>query len=64
MKMKNYFMDLYGEYDMSNSDIAQAVFKSGWNAALDEASKRANELPFGKDTQDSFAHWVKEIKND
>lgn len=62
MKMKNYFMDLYGEFDINPSDMAESVFKSGWNAALDEATKRVNDLPFGKDTQNSFAHWVKEIK--
>ncbi len=62
MKMKNYFMDLYGDFDINPSDMAEMVFKSGWNAALDEASKRVDALPFGKDTQDSFAHWVKEIK--
>jgi hypothetical protein len=62
MKMKNYFMDKFGDYDMSNSDITQAVFKSGWNAALNEAAKRAALLPFEKDTRDSFALWVKEIK--
>ena len=62
MKMKNYFMDLFGEFEMDPSDLAELVFRAGWNAALDEANRRVSELPFGKDTQDSFAHWVKEIK--
>jgi len=62
MKMKNYFMDLFGEFEMEPSDLAELVFRAGWNAALDEANRRAALLPFGKDTQDSFAHWVKEIK--
>jgi hypothetical protein len=72
MKMKNYFMDLFGEFEMDPSDLAELVFRAGWNAelvfragwnaALDEANRRAALLPFGKDTQDSFAHWVKEIK--
>ena len=62
MKMKNYFMDVFGEIELNPSDIAESVFRAGWNAALDEANRRVGELPFGKDTQDSFAHWVKEMK--
>lgn len=62
MNMKEHFLDQFGTYDMSNSEIAQAVFKAGWNSALTEAARRAALLPFEKDTQDSFAIWLKEIQ--
>ena len=62
MKVKDYFMDIFGEFDMSAGEMGEIVFRAGWNAALTEASRQAGELPFGKDTQDSFALWVKEIR--
>jgi hypothetical protein len=37
-------------------------YDQGWNAALDEIARRAALLPFGQDTQDSVAIWVKEAK--
>ena len=55
-------MHLFGEIELNPSDIAEAVFLAGWNAAVDELTTRVNDLPFGKDTQDSFAIWAKEIK--
>jgi len=42
--------------------MAELVFRAGWNSAMDEASKRVDNLPFSKDTQDSFRIWIKEIK--
>ena len=62
MKVKDYFMDIFGEFEMSASEMGEIVFRAGWNAALTEASRQAEALPFGKDTQDSFALWVKEIR--
>jgi len=37
-------------------------YDQGWNDALDEIARRAALLPFGKDTQESMAIWVKEAK--
>lgn len=37
-------------------------YDQGWNDALDEIARRAALLPFGKDTQQSMAVWVKEAK--
>jgi hypothetical protein len=62
MKVKDHFMDIFGEFEMTAGDIGELVFRAGWNAAVDELTTRAGELPFGKDTQDSFAVWAKEIK--
>lgn len=62
MKVKDHFMQIFGEFEMSASDIAEIVFQAGWNAAIDELITRSGELPFGKDTQDSFAIWAKETK--
>jgi hypothetical protein len=62
MKVKEYFEEIFGEFEMEPSDMAELVFRAGWNSAMDEASKRVRDLPFGKDTQDSFAIWIKEIK--
>ena len=62
MKVKDYFMDIFGEFEMSASEMGELVFRAGWNAAVDELTTRSNALPFGKDTQDSFAIWAKEIK--
>ena len=62
MKDKEYIEEIFGEFEMEPSDMAELVFRAGWNSAMDEASKRVIDLPFGKDTQDSFAIWIKEIK--
>lgn len=62
MKVKDHFMEIFGAFDMTAGDIAEIVFQAGWNAAIDELTTRAGELPFGKDTQDSFVIWAKEIK--
>ena len=47
---------------MEPVDLAEIVFRAGWNSAVDEAIKKMDQLPFGKDTQDSFRIWIKEIK--
>jgi hypothetical protein len=62
MKIKDYFQEIFGEFEMKPSDMAELVFSAGWNSAMDEASKRVDDLPFSKDTQDSFRIWIKEIK--
>lgn len=62
MKVKDHFMDIFGAFEMSASEIGEIVFRAGWNAAIDELTTRSNALPFGKDTQDSFVIWIKEIK--
>ena len=62
MKIKDYFQEIFGEFEMNPSDIAELVFRAGWNSAVNEAIKKMDQLPFGKDTQDSFKIWIKEIK--
>jgi len=62
MKVKNYFQEIFGELEMEPNDLAEIVFRAGWNSAVDEAIKKMDQFPFGKDTQDSFAIWIKEIK--
>ena len=62
MKIKDYFQEIFGEFEIEPSEMAEIVFRAGWNSAIDEASKRMAELPFGKDTQDSFSIWIKELK--
>jgi hypothetical protein len=62
MKIKDHFMQTFGEFEFDPSELAELVFRAGWNAAIDELTTRSNALPFGKDTQDSFTIWIKEIK--
>jgi hypothetical protein len=62
MKVKDYFQEIFGELEMEPVDLAEIVFCAGWNSAVDEAIKKMDQLPFGKDTQDSFRIWIKEIK--
>ena len=62
MKIKDYFEEIFEEFDLDYDDFDEIVFRAGWNSAMDEASKRVGDLPFGKDTQDSFKIWIKEIK--
>ena len=39
------------------------LYVEGWNAALDEAASRIDEMRgFGKTTQDSFAIFIKGLK--
>ncbi len=58
------FEKLYAEMGLTANDAAWLVFLSGWNAALERASSQLRDnfnLPFGKDTVDSFACYVKDI---
>jgi hypothetical protein len=57
------FEALYAEYELDRSDAAWLVFKNGWDAALDEASRRFEQMPFG-DTAASFSAYAKNLKHD
>lgn len=57
------FEKLYGELGLTDNDAAWLVFLSGWNAGLERSADqmRVNfATPFGKDTVDSFACYVKD----
>ena len=59
--MKNcpdHYERLYGEFGLSPKDAARWVFASGWNAALDEFTRRLSAMPFGDDTKASFAVYI------
>jgi hypothetical protein len=43
-------------------DAVCAAYDAGWNDALDDYAKRLVALPFGKDTIDSFAVFIKSTK--
>lgn len=57
------FEALYSEYGLNESDAAWLVFKNGWDAALDEASRRFEQMPFG-DTSASFSAYAQGLKHD
>ena len=59
--MKQHFMDTIGE-NLSPNDIAERVYQNGWNAALDEAVKQIQAMPFGGDTIASFVVYLKDMK--
>jgi hypothetical protein len=42
-------------------DIVETAHSIGWNAALDDASTRIAQMPFG-DTAASFAVFIKNLK--
>lgn len=42
-------------------DIVETAHSIGWNAALDDASTRIIQMPFG-DTAASFAVFIKSLK--
>ena len=54
----DHFERLFGELSLSPQDAARWVFASGWNAALDEFTRRLNTMPFGDDTRASFAVYI------
>ena len=43
-------------------DIVETAHGIGWNAALDNASTRVAQMPFGNDTIASFAVFIKSLK--
>jgi hypothetical protein len=58
--MKQHFMETFGN-DLSPNDIAERVYQNGWNAALEEAAKQIQAMPFG-DTAASFAVFLRGMK--
>ena len=58
MNANDHYERLYGEFGLSPQDAARWVFASGWNAALDEFTRRLNAMPFGDDTKASFAVYI------
>ena len=58
--MKQHFMETFGD-DLSPNDIAERVYQQGWNAALEEAAKQIQAMPFG-DTAASFAVFLRDMK--
>ena len=60
-KMKQHFMDTIGE-NLSPNDIAERVYRLGWNTALDEAIKEIEKMPFGDDTLASFVVYLRGMK--
>ena len=58
--MKQHFMETFGN-DLSPNDIAERVYQNGWNAALEEAAKQIQAMPFG-DTAASFVVFLRNMK--
>ena len=54
----DHYERLFGDLGLSPKDAARWVFASGWNAALDEFTRRLNAMPFGDDTKASFAVYI------
>ena len=51
----DHFDKLFGDMDLSPDDAALYLFLAGWNSAIREMAEHVQAMPFGKDTQDSFA---------
>jgi hypothetical protein len=60
-RMKQHFMETFGN-DLSPNDIAERVYQNGWNAALEEAAKQIDKMPFGDDTIASFTVFLRDMK--
>lgn len=63
MNAQDHYDRLFGEFGLSPQDAARWVFASGWNAALDEFTKRLSTMPLstmplGDDTRASFAAYI------
>lgn len=58
--MKDNFAQDFGDIFHVN-DIGERVYQSGWNAALEEAAKQIQAMPFG-DTAASFAVFLRGMK--
>ena len=59
------FEKLYGDFGLKPTDAAWLVFLSGWNGALERAASQLQcnfHQPFGQDTVDSFAVYVRDIR--
>ena len=59
--MKQHFTQDFGDIFAVN-DIGERVYQNGWNAALEEAAKRIQEMPFGADTVASFTVYLRDMK--
>ena len=53
-----HYERLFGEFGLSPQDAARWVFAAGWNAALDEFTRRLGAMPLNDDTRASFAVYV------
>ena len=51
----DHFDKHFGYLDLSPNDAALHLFIAGWNSAMRTMAADVQALPFGKDTQDSFA---------
>ena len=51
----DHFNKLFGDLNLSPDDAALHLFLAGWNSAHREMAEHVQSMPFGKDTQDSFA---------
>ena len=58
------FDEIFDLLEIDPQDAARWFFAAGWNAALDEAAKRVEGMPFNRDTLDSFAIYFKALKDD
>lgn len=59
------FEDFCNKLGLYQSKEAWIVFERGWNASLERAANQIQvnfATPFGKDTTDSFAHYVRSHK--
>lgn len=57
------FEKLYAEMGLTANAAAWLVFLSGWNGALERAASQLQDnftTPFGPDTVDSFAVYVRD----
>jgi hypothetical protein len=64
MTPNDHYERLYSDLGLNPKDAARQVFRTGWNAALDEFVSRLRQLPFGDDTLASFAVFIKEMKDE
>jgi len=58
--MKDLFTQDFGDIFAVN-DIGERVYQCGWNAALEDAAKQIEKMPFG-DTSASFAVFLRNMK--
>ncbi len=58
--MKDNFTQDFGDIFAVN-DIGERVYQCGWNAALEDAAKQIEKMPFG-DTSASFAVFLRNMK--
>jgi hypothetical protein len=59
--MKQHFTQEFGDIFRVN-DIGERIYQCGWNAALEEAAKQIDQMPFGDDTIASFTVFLRDMK--